>query len=309
MIPHSEPTGLYLVETLKADSEGNPIESTAVLHGTLNANLVLNQGLMRMGTHSDYLNVCSVGSGTRTPTVSDTGLQSIIASSSDVSGSSNGAQVYAPYYAWKRKTFTFAAGDVVDVVGELAIGWGSNNGEIYSRALARDSNGNPATITVLADEVLRVTYEHRYYPILHDTTGVVELVGDIEGVFNYTIRASMVSTGTYWLAERAQNYGGGSLGSVSASQPITAYNGGIGRINEQPTGNRLTVPSMVGTTDGLVARFSFGAAAGQMNLDGGIRSLSFPMGNGFYQIEFTPAIPKNSSNTLSLQFSHSWGGR
>ena len=84
MIPHSTPTGLYLVETLKVDSDGNPIESTAVLHGTLNANLVLNQGLMRMGTRSDYLNVCSVGSGARTPTVSDTGLQSIVASSSAV---------------------------------------------------------------------------------------------------------------------------------------------------------------------------------------------------------------------------------
>ena len=309
MIPHSEPTGFYLVETLKADSDGNPIESTAVLHGTLNANLVLNQGLIRMGTNSDYLNVCSVGSGTRTPTASDTGLQSIMASSSAVSGSSNGAQVYAPYYAWKRKTFTFEVGAVVGIVGELAIGWGSSDGEIYSRALARDGNGNPTAITVLADEVLRVTYEHRYYPILHDTTGVVELVGDIEGVFNYTIRASMVSTSTYWVADRAQDYGGGSTGSGTAPQSITAYNGVIGRINEQPTGNRLTVSSMIGTTDGLLARFSFGAAAGQMNLEGGIKSLSFPMGNGFYQIEFTPAIPKNSSNALSLQFSHSWGGR
>lgn len=309
MIPCSEPKGFYVVETLKADSDGNPIESTAVLHGTLNANLVLNQGLIRMGTNSDYLNVCSVGSGTRTPTASDTGLQSIMASSSAASGSSNGAQVYAPYYAWKRKTFTFEVGEVVGIVGELAIGWGSSDGEIYSRALVRDGNGNPAAITVLADEALRVTYEHRYYPILQDTTGVVELVGDIEGVFNYTIRASMVSTGTYWVADRAQNYGGGSSGAGTASQPVTAYNGVIGRINEQPTGNRLTVSSMIGTTDGLLARFSFGAAAGQMNLAGGIKSLSFPMGNGFYQIEFTPAIPKDATNTLSLQFSHSWGGR
>ena len=309
MIPHSEPKGFYLVETLKADSDGKPIESTAVQHGTLSANIVLNQGLVRMGEYTDYLNVCSVGSGTRTPTVSDTGLQSIMASSSAVSGSSNGAQVYAPYYAWKRKTFTFEVGVVVGIVGELAIGWGSSDGEIYSRALTRDGNGNSAAITVLADEVLRVTYEHRYYPILHDTTGVVELVGDIEGVFNYTIRASMVSTGTYWVADRAQNYGGGPSGASTGPQPITAYNGVIGRINEQPTGNRLTVSSMIGTTDGLLARFSFGAAAGQMNLEGGIKSLSFPMGNGFYQIEFTPAIPKNSSNALSLQFSHSWGGR
>ena len=104
------------------------------------------------------------------PTVSDTGLQSIMASSSAVSGSSNGAQVYAPYYAWKRKTFTFEVGAVVGIVGELVL-VGAAAVEIYSRALARDGNGNPAAITVLADEVLRVTYEHRYYPILHDTTG------------------------------------------------------------------------------------------------------------------------------------------
>lgn len=307
MIPHSEPKGFYLVETLKAGSDGKPIESTAVQHGTLSANIVLNQGLVRMGERTDYLNVCSVGSGVRTPVPDDTELQNFIASSDTVTSSSSGAQASAPFYAWKRKSFAFPSGSVVGNVSELAIGWGDGKGQLYSRALVRDGNGNPAAITVLADEVLRVTYEHRYYPILHDTTGVLELAGDIEGAFSYIIRASMVSTSTYWVADRAQNYGGGSIGAVTVPQPVTAYNGGIGKINEQPTGNRLTVSRMIGTTDGLLARFSFGAGSGEMNLDGGIKSLSFPMGNGFYQIEFTPAIPKDATNTLNLQFSHSWG--
>ncbi|MDY0191029.1 MAG: hypothetical protein RBR22_09880 [Desulfuromonas sp.] len=302
MIPCTNSKGLYMLEVL--DANGNVTRSTDWM-----PNIILDQGLLRMGANSDYLNVCSVGSGVSTPQPSNTALQSKLAQSSTVSDVVNGAQAEAPYYAYSRRTFTFTSGSVVGLVGELAVGWGGNAGQLYSRALVRNANGTPQAMPVLADEVLRVTYEHRYYPILHDTTGVVELVGDIEGVFNYTIRASMVSTGTYWVADRVQNYGGGSIGASTGQQPVTAYDGGIGRINEQPTGNRLTVGSMIGTTDGLLARFSFGAAAGQMNLEGGIKSLSFPMGNGFYQIEFTPAIPKNSSNTLSLQFSHSWGGR
>lgn len=309
MNPHSEPKGFYLVETLKADSDGKPIESTAVRHGTLSANIVLNQGLVRIGEYTDYLDVCSVGGGVRTPTPDDTELQNFMASSTTATSISSGAQAIAPFYAWTRKTFTFPAGAVIGSVGELAIGWGDGNGQLYSRALTRNGNGNAAVIPVLKDEVLRVTYEHRYYPILQDTTGVLELGGEIEGTFSYILRASMVSTSTYWVADRAQDYGGGSQGASTGIQSVTAYNGAIGRINEQPTGNRTSVVSMIGKSDGLTARFSFGAGFDEMNLPGGIKSLSFPMGNGFYQIEFTPAIPKDATNTLNLQFSHSWGRR
>ena len=286
--------GLYKLETL--DANGNVTRSTDWM-----PNLILDQGLLRMGTNSDYLNVCSVGSGVSTPQPSNTSLQAKIAQSSTVSDVANGAQAEAPYYAYSRRTFTFTAGSVVGLVGELAVGWGGNAGQLFSRALVRNANGTPQAIPVLADETLRVTYEHRYYPLLTDTTGVLNISGVIGGNYEYIIRPSMVSTATQWTANNAQNNG--------LRLSVTAYNGEIGGITEQPTGNRLTITGVTGTVSGTTAIFAHSYENANLNVSGGIRSLMFAMGNGAWQIQFTPAIPKDADSSLRLQFSHTWGRR
>jgi len=291
---HAQSEGRYKLETL--DVNGNVTRSTGWM-----PNLILDQGLLRMGANSDYLNVCSVGSGVSTPQPSNTALQSKIAQSSTVSDVVNGAQAEAPYYAYSRRTFTFTAGSVVGLVGELAVGWGGNAGQLFSRALVRNANGVPQAIPVLADETLRVTYEHRYYPLLTDTTGVLGVSGAIGGNYEYIIRPAMVSTATQWTANNAQNNGVRLL--------ITAYNGDIGGITEQPTGNRLTMSGVNGTVSGTTAIFSHSYENANLNVSGGIRSLMFAMGNGAWQVQFTPAIPKDADSSLRLQFSHSWGRR
>lgn len=190
MIVHTNSEGFYKLEVLDAD--GNITRQTDWI-----PNIILDQGLLRMGTSSDYLNVCSVGSGTSVPQPNNTSLQTKIAQSSTVSDVVNGARAEAPFYAYSRRTFTFAAGSVNGLVGELAVGWGGNAGQLFSRALTRNANGTPQAITVLADETLRVTYEHRYYPMLSDTTGVLTISGPIGGNYEYTIRPSMISTSTH----------------------------------------------------------------------------------------------------------------
>ena len=286
--------GHYKLETL--DANGSVTRSTGWM-----PNLILDQGLRHMGANSDYLSVCSVGSGISTPQPGNTALQARIAQSSTVSDVVNGAQAEAPYYAYSRRTFTFTAGSVVGLVGELAIGWGGNAGQLFSRALVRNANGVPQAIPVLADETLRVTYEHRYYPLLTDTTGVLEITGAIGGQYEYIIRPSMVSTGTQWVANNAQNNG--------TRLSVTAYNGEIGGITEQPSGNRLTTGGVTGTVSGTTATFAHSYENANLNVSGGIRSLMFAMGNGAWQVQFTPAIPKDADSSLRLQFSHSWGRR
>lgn len=290
----SKSEGFYKLETL--DTNGNITRSTDWI-----PNLILDQGLLRMGANNDYLNVCSVGSGVSTPHPSNTSLQAKIAQSSTVSDVVNGAQAEAPYYAYSRRTFTFLAGSVVGLVGELAVGWGGNAGQLFSRALVRNANGMPQAIPVLADETLRVTYEHRYYPLLTDSTGVLEITGAIGGQHEYIIRPSMVSTATHWTANNAQNNG--------SRLAITAYDGDIGGITEQPSGNRLTIGGVTGTVDGATATFSHSYENANLNVAGGIRSLMFAMGNGVWQVQFTPAIPKDADSSLRLQFSHTWGRR
>jgi len=291
---HTNSKGLYKLEAL--DANGNVTRSTDWM-----PNLILDQGLLRMGANSDYLNVCSVGSGVSTPQPSNTSLQAKIAQSSTVSNVVNGAQAEAPYYAYSRRTFTFLAGSVVGLVGELAVGWGGNAGQLFSRALVRNANGAPQAMPVLADETLRVTYEHRYYPMITDTTGVLTISGTIGGNYEYIIRPSMVSTGAQWTANIAQNNG--------TRLPVTAYNGEIGGITEQPSGNRLTTSGVTGTASGTTATFGHSYENSNLNVSGGIRSLMFSMGNGVWQVQFTPAIPKDAENSLRLQFSHTWGRR
>lgn len=291
---HTQSEGHYKLETL--DVNGNVTRSTDWM-----PNLILDQGLLYMGASNYYLNVCSVGSGASTPQPSNTSLQAKIAQSSNVSDVVNGAQAEAPYYAYSRRTFTFTAGSVAGLVGELAVGWGGNAGQLFSRALVRNANGTPQAMPVLADETLRVTFEHRYYPLLTDTTGVLNISGAIGGNYEYTIRPSMVSTGTQWTADNAQ--------SIGARLPITAYNGEIGGITEQPSGNRLTMIGVTGTVSGTTAIFSHSYENANLNVAGGIRSLMFAMGNGAWQVQFTPAIPKDADSSLRLQFSHTWGRR
>lgn len=294
MIVHTNSEGFYKLETL--DSNGNITRQTDWI-----PNLILDQGLLRMGANNDYLNVCSVGSGTSVPQPSNTSLQNKIAQSSTVSDVVNGARSEAPYYAYSRRTFTFAAGSVNGLVGELAVGWGGNAGQLFSRALTRNANGTPQAIQVLSDETLRVTYEHRYYPMLSDTTGVLSVSGPIGGNYEYIIRPSMISTSTHWTANNAQNNG--------SRLSITAYNGDIGGITEQPSGNRLTMSGVTGTVSGTTSIFSHSYENANLNVAGGIRSLMFAMGNGAWQVQFTPAIPKDADSSLRLQFSHSWGRR
>lgn len=289
---HTQSEGHYKLEAL--DVDGSVTRSTDWM-----PNLILDQGLLRMGANSDYLNVCSVGGGASTPQPSNTALQAKLGQSSSVSDVVNGAQAEAPYYAYSRRTFTFLAGSIVGLVGELAVGWGGNAGQLFSRALVRNANGMPQAIPVLADETLRVTYEHRYYPLLTDTTGVLEITGAIGGNYEYIIRPSMVSTATQWTANNSQNNG--------TRLPVTAYNGEIGGITEQPTGNRLTMSGVTGTVDGTTAIFSHSYENANLNVSGGIRSLMFAMGNGAWQVQFTPAVPKDEDSSLRLQFSHSWG--
>lgn len=291
---HTQSAGRYKLETL--DANKNVMRSTDWM-----PNLILDQGLLRMGVNSDYLNVCSVGSGTATPQPSNTSLQAKIAQSSTVSDVVDRARTEAPYYAYSRRTFTFPAGSVEGLVGELAVGWGGNAGQLFSRSLVRNASGAPQAIPVLIDETLRVTYEHRYYPLLTDTAGLLEIAGAKGGRHEYILRPSMLSTATHWVANTAQNNG--------VRLPITAYNGEIGGITEQPSGDRLTLSGVTGTVSGTTATFAHIYENANLNVDGGIRSLMFAMGNGAWQVQFTPAIPKDEDSLLRLQFSHSWGRR
>lgn len=270
-------------------------------------NLILNTGLNLLATHNPYISYCFVGTGNTPPTVDDTDLESFVASTYHVSASIGGVATSAPYYSFNRTVFRFNAGSAVGNLAEVGVGVVPSGGRIlFCRTLIKDSFGNPTIITLLPDEILEVTYELRHYVPVADTTGTITLIGNIGGTYNYTLRPSKVTT------YNSSSFGGWSGNAYYQNNDYRwtyARSSGLGPITGEPTGSAYYASASSGGgyaagTYSTSVTYFFGVDAG--NVPGGIKSISFPMGTGYYQVEFTPPIPKTNMDSLSLTFGHSW---
>ena len=271
-------------------------------------NLILDAGLEQMGK-GDYLTDCRVGSGNSTPVVTQTALDNKVASTQTLQVNNYGAQGSAPYYGWYIRTFRFKQGAAAGNLSEVGVGW-SNTGNIatatslFSRALILDSNGNPATITVLANEFLDVTYELRLYPPVIDTSNVININGiDV----TVTGRAAIV-TNSNW---------GVSLGTQFSYYQTTSYTqiyaGQIGTILSSPSGSSsnassYTIDTYQSNSRKVTASFIFGL---NQNVTGGLINSVYLLfvGGSSWQFGFNPPLAKDNTKSLTIAFSVSWSRR
>lgn len=285
-------------------------------------NLILNQGLDQIGAGQSpynapngapYLNsVCSVGTGTTTPAITDTQLTSYgVASLTPGSGVWGATVTYnsgsIPYWScvWQ---YTFAAGVATGTWSEIGVGnWYSNTNPqpiLFSHALITTGGGSPTTVTVTGTESLIVTYELDYY--INTTTNSYSFA--ISGV-TYSgsyLRATVTTTPALFFS---LVYGINGNNNVN----MNVYNGTIGTITTQPSGTAAGGPNgMTGSqtntyTNGTYFN-SFQAAfnTGQGNVSGGISAFMINAGHGSWQFSVSPSIPKTSSYQLTIQFSISW---
>ena len=262
-------------------------------------NLITDIGLTRMGANSDYLAYCRVGSGSTTPQFTDTSLVSQVAG---VGGavSTEGVAPVPPYHAWSQRVFTFAAGVAAGNLSEVGVGWAASGTTLFSRALILDASNNPTTITIQPDETLRVTYVHKYFPNIVDSTGTVTLTGNLAGTYSYVARPANVTSSSNWVSSRSQT-------SSTTSGSNYFYSGDIGGITSQPSGTPSAVTYSSNISDPLTAEFTLTAGVDAANFVGGVKSYLIRAGNGTYQVGFTPAIPKLSDEELQLKFKFSWG--
>lgn len=286
--------GFYTMRVIRPDG--------SCRHESTFSNLILTQGLNRLGT-GGFGGYVQVGSGSTAPLVTDTGMQSFVASTTSGILSEGGVQAAAPYYGWARRTYRFAEGVAAGNLSEVGIGWalGSN---LFSRALIKDSFGDPTTITVLSDEILDVTYEIRLYAPTTDVTFDVDITGS--GTHNCVLRSAAVTSGG-WACD--------NLFGVGAAYAFYCdpYNGSIGTITQNPSGSGTTGPSATFepySNNSLKRVMSFVWDLGTANLAGGYKSLSFNSRGystlGQYQIELTPNIMKDETKRLTLNFEISW---
>lgn len=276
-------------------------------------NMILDSGLNYVaGGNLSAINYCQVGTGTTAVSASQTTLVSQIANTNAVQRDWGTATYVAgpPAYKWDYKTFRFATGVAAGNLTEVGVGWASTGG-LFSRALIVDGGGSPTTVTVLSDETLDVTYTVRCYAP-SDATGNITLAGTS---YAYTIRgASMASGGTgtwrpgdvlsYGFANRSVSYCDVYTGSISATP------GGVPS-GTTTGGNVVTTPAAyVNNSMQRTVEYKFDLNDGNV---GGIKSIRFNVsGTGAsgqathaYQIEFTPAVPKDNTKVLRLNFTFS----
>lgn len=123
-------------------------------------NLITDAGLRALLSTSTISARCVVGSSSQVPAATDTHL--VDRMGSIVSGSKLNGYDAANGFGWTRITYAFAPGQANGNVREVGITLTTTtSSNLFSRALVRDASGQPATITVLADEYLTVIYELR----------------------------------------------------------------------------------------------------------------------------------------------------
>lgn len=281
-------------------------------------NLITNQGLDWIGANSPQANNavinicthCAVGTGNTTPAYTDTHLTSFLAqfptfNTDNVTGFSSYSYVPGPPAYWSGIfVYSFATGAVVGNIAEVGVGnviSTDTSTQLFSHALIVDGSGNPTTISVLATDALTVNYELRMYLDLTDNTYSLSISGV---TYSGTYRRSVVGTVPRYYYQ-VDYYPGGSIGYTAV------YNGTIGTVLQTPTGTSSNAPGNGTTTPAYIPgtyyiSYSVTIPTTSGNLSGGITALTATTNHGSWQFSVSPAIPKDSTKTLTLNFNVSW---
>lgn len=289
-------------------------------------NLITDAGIDNFATTGNHTKHCFVGSGNTAPAATDTALVNQIAESNQAVNAGIG-NVFTDDptnnqgYQYFRKTYRFDAGVAQGVLAE--IGTGDTPGtSLTSRALIRDGNGNPTTITVLADEILDVTFEVRmYYPDFStgDVTGQITLDGQL---YDYTIRQDQPQSSP--LASSVVPYS--QWGHVSLFQNGNALFDDFlpasweDAINTGPNGNsddwgELTEPAYVPGSGELVGVYTCGINDGNFSAPGDLRTVVATVSWGRFAAEFklvsdpTQGIQKDNTKELTITWTYSYARR
>lgn len=272
-------------------------------------NLITDSGMDYLADNSSWLARCYVGSSATPPSVGDTSIISPIADTNTYSSAleSKGKQHSVdPYYSYRIKAYEFPVGSATGNIAEVAVG--PNTGNVFSRSLVKDGSGNPTTITVLSDEILRVIYEVRLYLPMDDVTGTVDINGTSHA---WASRAAGISFAQYW----AMQFYGADLEpytSTSGTYRPIIYSGSIGSVTQMPTGTSQSMTGSHSSDPYLSGSFERSVTYVASPSDGSVTSIGamrYTASFAAYQIGFTPEIPKSDTERFTIKVKHSWARR
>lgn len=266
-------------------------------------NLITDRGMNAIGELAEgtgsILVACQVGTGSATPTFSDTTLGNRIATTTNILSENSSIVVGPPRYGSHTIVFRFAQGAAAGNLTEVGISYQTvANGLLYSRALIQDTLGNPTVLTVLATEFLDVEYETRLYIPTGDTSFSI-LVGGISTTV--TVRVSENGNAAYWCNNIPR------LRENSTSSLQSTYTGLLGAESSAPSnmiGNFSSVAISNYVPDSHYIDYSRHYLINESN--GNIRCVKQVSTMGSFQLQYNPVIQKNNTKEMTLRFRHSW---
>lgn len=287
--------GFFTIDRVKGDEVIESLEFK---------NLILDSGLSRfmggVGAATSNWRYARVGTGTSTPNVAQSTLDAQV-SSREATSAQTGINTEFNN-VWFTYTYLWAVGGATGNLSEVGVGASTSGSDLFSRARILDTNGDPTTITVLADEQLRVTYTFRLYRPSGDLfTGAV-------GGYDVIFRPASMNSTSYWgFTGSVINPNSINSFGVKPTASIIVYSGDIGSNTGAPTGTSLIVitsnydfssnyisPGVVDCT--IEIRSDTG------NLSGGIRSMGWRAGPGAFQCQFEPKVPKTADQKFATTF-------
>lgn len=159
-------------------------------------NIIVDTGLKRFASDSqdsiiDKIRYCILGTGTSTPTSTDTSLQAGVPSTKkQYSSSSSELGGGADWYL--QTVYEYGLSDAVGTWTEVALTWvsGSVTSPIFCRMLFKDDEGNPISIEKTGDDTLTIIYT-LHFQRLSDTptTNII----NIEGVGDVTVSSIILN--------------------------------------------------------------------------------------------------------------------
>lgn len=277
-------------------------------------NLILNQGLdfFGGGNGTNMMAYCVIGSGNSQPVYTqnklDTAIKGVSGATFSTKYDYDVARDGNLYKTNKVLKYSFTGLNNVNV-SELGLASNYSNTTTYflcTRALIKDSQGNPTTITVLSGEILEIYYKLWAVYDITDKTGQINLLDGIGGsvAYNWKLRPSEVGKTFY------QDIGG-KLG-VSSTANSSFNTGDLVAITSSPSGGG-------GGYSFVLKPYTSGDYKQVLSLslpvedeNKSIRAIKLATTMGLWQIRFgsvaddTPII-KTSTKTLSIPIEVSWG--
>ena len=277
-------------------------------------NLITDNGLELIGKPDAAfsLSYCQVGNGTSIPAVNQTALDNKIGVSLISSyGSPITSNSGAPNYIGSRTyTYVFTQGAVVGNVSEVGIS-PVITGNLFSRALITNTNGDPTTLTLLAIDQLTIYYKINIQPTLTSNISSV----NISGVpYTYTIKPIALSS---FFHGSLYKFGfTNDSAQYSTFFQTTGYTPASTSITNSSSGTAFSSSPDISAyiTGSRITNFTYTIPIATGNYASGIIGIDLALGyaNGYqpnakYNITFDAPIIKTNTQVLTLSASISWG--